>query len=74
LSIGVAAALYWCAIKLSFPSLILSLSIKLLIFIAFPIALYLVGFFKDDEITKLKRTVQSLWANRRWSATVLPEQ
>lgn len=73
-SIGVAAALYWCAIKLTVPSLILSAGIKILIFMAFPIALYLIGFFKDDEIKKLKQTVQTLWAARRWGTTVLPEQ
>ncbi len=73
-SILVAAALYWCAIKLTVPSLILSAGIKILIFMAFPIALYLIGFFKDDEIKKLKQTVQTLWAARRWGATVLPEQ
>jgi len=74
LAIAVAAALYLCAIKVSIPSAILSAGFKVLLFISFPFVLYLVGFFKEDELKKAKQAMQSLWATRRWGSAVLPEQ
>jgi 1,4-dihydroxy-2-naphthoate octaprenyltransferase len=72
-SIGIAAALYLAASKISVSSIYLSAGLKFLIFLSFPLVLYLVGFFKKNEVEKVKQTVQMLWAARRWRAAALPE-
>jgi O-antigen/teichoic acid export membrane protein len=72
-AIAVAAVLYWCTVKISIPSIFLSTSLKFVVFISFPVVLYLIGFFNKDEVDTAKRTVQALWATRPWGAAVLPE-
>jgi O-antigen/teichoic acid export membrane protein len=63
-SAAVATMLYWCAVKIAVPSVFLSAGLKFLIFISFPVVLYLIGFFNEDEIENAKRTAQALWATR----------
>ncbi len=72
-SLIIASALYWGAEKISVGSIVLSVALKLLIFMSFPLVLYLVGFFKKNEVKKAKQTAQSLWATLRWRAAALPE-
>jgi O-antigen/teichoic acid export membrane protein len=72
-SVAVASALYWCSVMISIPSIFLATGVKLMIFLCFPVVLYLIGFFNKDEIDKARRTVQTLWATRPWGAAVLPE-
>ena len=74
LSLAVAAILYWCAVKIPFPSMILSAGAKTLIFLSFPIVLYVGGFFSEDEVKKVRQMAQYLWATCRCRAAILPER
>lgn len=48
--ISLAILLYIGTSFVSFPSLPLRLSVKLLLFFVFPVVLYLIGFFDDNEV------------------------
>jgi O-antigen/teichoic acid export membrane protein len=72
--IAIAAALYSITARLSVSSLVFSAALRILVLLSFPIALFLVGFFKKDELRKLRETGHALWTTYGWGSTAVSER
>jgi len=63
--IGFATLIYFVSSLVTLPSIALRLSLKLALFVIFPIVLYLVGFFSKGEVEKGKTLTQALLSRYR---------
>ena len=71
--IASAAALYFIASKITVSSMALSAALKISVLLCFPVILFLIGFFRKEELRKAIETGQSLWAASRWRSPAVPE-
>lgn len=67
LPIAIAVALYALSTSIKVPSVWVSLGIKLLLIVGFPVAIFLLGFFDDLETRQLKRAVRLTFERFGWS-------
>jgi O-antigen/teichoic acid export membrane protein len=72
LPVLLGSAVYLISTTIKIPSLILAIPIKLLLIPVFWGALYLLGFFDEDEVAKAKSVLSTLIARYRWGAATLP--
>jgi len=70
--IGLATLVYFASGLVALPSIALQVSLKLACFTAFPIALYLLGFFDENEVEKSKAFAQQLLSRYRLRVATEP--
>jgi O-antigen/teichoic acid export membrane protein len=63
--LGFAVLVYLVSSLVAFPSLALQISLKLVLFAAFPITLYLLGFFSKGEVEKGKTLTYAILSRYR---------
>jgi O-antigen/teichoic acid export membrane protein len=74
ISVVIAALMYLGAVRMPVSSVVLSAALKIVILAAFPLALYMIGFFKKNEVKRVVETAHALWATYGWGAVGFPEQ
>ena len=70
--VGFAASIYLASTGLAISSLFLSVGVKTLLFLLFPVALYFVGFVSRGEMEQARDAAHSLWMHIGWSAAAAP--
>ncbi|HXN17205.1 MAG TPA: polysaccharide biosynthesis C-terminal domain-containing protein [Candidatus Binatus sp.] len=68
--LGLGIVAYFISTLITLPTPALSIAVKLLLVPAFWAALYLLGFFDEDEIAKAKSLFNTLLARYRWGAAM----